>query len=136
MADTTTHGATARTASFPGLPESLRDARHFVARTLRSWGCPSVQVVQPAVLLANELVTNAVVHAGEGFDLTVGLRGERVRIEVRDQSPAPPRLVPWEDIVEQGRGLHLVEAVAADWGTEPARDGRGGKVVWCELPRN
>ena len=133
MAETTTFGDTASMASFPAAPDSLREARHFVGRTLRAWGFDPMQVVQPAVLLANELVTNAVVHAGAGFDLTVRAGRDRVRIEVRDPSATPPQLVPWEDIVEQGRGLHLVDALALAWGTEPVPG--DGKIVWCELPR-
>ena len=132
MADTTTDRAV--TASFVAQPESLRRARHFVGDALRGWACDPSQVVGPSVFLANELVTNAVVHAGGSFDLTVRLQEGRVRIEVRDTSSAVPRVVPWEDVATEGRGLHLVDAMAAAWGTEPAPKG-DGKVVWCELPR-
>ncbi len=123
---------TVRTETFPGEPASLRAARHFVGRALRGWGCQAAQVVQPAVLLADELATNAVVHAGAAFDLTVRLRGDTVRIEVRDDNPSEPRVVPWEQVAAGGRGLHLVDVMAASWGT---RRIPGGKIVWCDLPR-
>ena len=132
MADTTTSHR-ACTETFQAVPRSVRDARHFVGNTLRAWGCDPVEVVQPAVLLANELVANAVLHAGGVFDLTVRLHAARVRIEVHDGSQAAPRLVPWEEVASAGRGLHLVDAMAAAWGSEQVPD--RGKVVWCELPR-
>jgi hypothetical protein len=35
---------------------------------------------------------------------------------------------------EDGRGLALVRACADQWGWQPlSRNGRRGKLVWCEL---
>jgi anti-sigma regulatory factor (Ser/Thr protein kinase) len=83
------------------------------------------------VLLANELVTNAVVHAHTEIWLRLELRGDRLHIAVRDGSPRLLRLVTpgWQ--AEGGRGLWLVEQLARAWGVNRHPD--GGKVVWCVL---
>jgi anti-sigma regulatory factor (Ser/Thr protein kinase) len=84
-----------------------------------------------ALLLANELVTNAVVHARTDIRLRVELRGDRLHIAVRDGSPHLLRLVATESHAEGGRGLWLVEQLDCAWGVNRAPD--GGKVVWCTI---
>jgi anti-sigma regulatory factor (Ser/Thr protein kinase) len=70
-------------------------------------------VADRAVLLANELVTNAVVHAQTDLRLRLGLRGDRMHIAVRDNSPRLLRRTSAPDPeAEGGRGLWLVEQLA------------------------
>ncbi|WP_329066917.1 ATP-binding protein [Streptomyces sp. NBC_01429] len=97
-------------------------------------------------LAVSELVTNAVRHGVCLCGCTRGpvslalLRAEgRLRVEVADPSRTPPRWPTGIESVdaetaaeaEEGRGLLLVTALAADWGDRagPVR----GKVVWCEF---
>lgn len=83
-----------------------------------------------AQLLVTELVTNAVVHARSEVCVGVSCSGPRIRVEVADDCPLPPRpRVPGLDDTT-GRGLLLVEALAAAWGSD-ATD--AGKTVWFEL---
>ncbi|WP_428985409.1 ATP-binding protein [Streptomyces globosus] len=90
------------------------------------------EAVETAELLATELVTNALVHTEYGAEVTVRLAGGRLRVEVGDGAPGRPRpYVPVVDDATHGRGLALVEALAAAWGVETGT-GRG-KVVWFEL---
>jgi hypothetical protein len=57
--------------------------------------------------------------------------GTHVRVEVGDGSPAlPMRLQPGPDATG-GRGIQIVDDVAAAWGTVKTVD---GKRVWFELP--
>lgn len=85
-----------------------------------------------AVLLASELATNAVVHARSSFEVAVSTEGDRLRIEVSDADPGVPQ-VQWVPAgATSGRGLLIVETLAAAWGVQP-REG-GGKTVWFELP--
>ena len=89
-------------------------------------------LVSTAQLLTSELFTNALDH-GEG-DITLKvtrLPGE-VRVDVADKSPQRPRVRPVTLHDVRGRGLMILEALAARWGVDPADDGRG-KTVWFTL---
>ena len=111
-------------------------ARAFVRDLLGYWqlALPDNTLVDRAVLLVGELVTNAVVHARTELGLRVELRGDLLHLAVRDGSPRRLRLVtdPVPDPeAEGGRGLWLVEQLARAWGVNRHPD--GGKVVWCTL---
>ena len=83
-----------------------------------------------AVLLASELVTNAVEHAGGPILLTAIYLDATLRVEVHDTYPEPPSLRPVTATDETGRGLHLVRLIASRWATTPEPD---GKTIWFEL---
>jgi hypothetical protein len=86
-----------------------------------------------ACLLASELVTNGIVHAKHPVSTCLsGRRGGIVRIEVYDPAPALPQARQAAADEEAGRGLALLDALAADWGTR-LHPKAGGKSVWCEL---
>lgn len=90
-----------------------------------------VEEIDAALLVVSELVTNAIAHTqGEvGMDLT--LSADRLRIAVNDaspRSPVKPVWVSWEST--GGRGLLIVEATTAAWGSVPLS---GGKQVWAEI---
>ncbi|ALC19218.1 SpoIIE family protein phosphatase [Streptomyces pristinaespiralis] len=111
------------------LTNAVLHARRFAARTLRSWGV--AEEVDIALLVVSELVTNAIAHTqGEvGLDLT--LSSDRLRIAVNDTSPRSPVIpadLDWE--ATGGRGLLIVEATTASWGSLPLS---GGKQVWAEI---
>lgn len=110
--------------------ESVRHARHFVRAQLHRWSLSS-SVVGDAVLLASELVTNALRHGSPPRQLELELSPDRLFIAVRDAGAGRPRLsLPVND-QEGGRGLALLDALSTAWGTE-ARP-KDGKLVWCEL---
>jgi anti-anti-sigma factor len=87
---------------------------------------------------ASELVTNAVVHAGTPIDLTLRMQPSLLHIAVRDASDGQVRITgPVDESAESGRGLVLVDALAASWGSfVPTL----GKIVWAtirvRMPRN
>jgi DNA-binding NarL/FixJ family response regulator len=94
------------------------------------WDCSdALDTVQ---LLVSEVVTNAVVHAGSRPTVAVILLPEAVRIEVADDNPAglAPRKAAEED--ESGRGLLLLDSLAAKWGVDASEH---GKTVWFEVAR-
>jgi anti-anti-sigma regulatory factor/anti-sigma regulatory factor (Ser/Thr protein kinase) len=118
------------------IPTAAASARAFVRDLLGYWqlALPDNTLVDRAVLLVGELVTNAVVHARTELGLRVELRGDLLHLAVRDGSPRLLRLVtdPVPDPeAEGGRGLWLVEQLARAWGVNRHPD--GGKVVWCTL---
>ncbi|MFJ6824854.1 ATP-binding protein [Streptomyces niveus] len=116
------------------LSEAVGRAREFAAEALRSWGV--VDALDDVVLVASELVTNAVRATGQkaGHRVAVQLRvaGRSLYIEVWDNVPGVPEVKHLEADAEGGRGLQLVEALTTRWGICQPRS--GGKVVWAELP--
>jgi hypothetical protein len=86
--------------------------------------------VATAELLVSELVGNALRHAAGPLCLTLEWASD-VRCLVSDGSSQPPRLTEAGLEDEGGRGLALVDMLAARWGHE---HGPVGKNVWFELP--
>ncbi|MGC0206591.1 SpoIIE family protein phosphatase [Streptomyces levis] len=121
-------------ASFEPVGRSVASARSFVRDTLQGWGF--ADIVDDAVVLTSELVTNAVVHAGTSADVLCLRSDEGVRIEVADRYPE--REIPLQGAAinmgnpdrEGGRGLQLCAALAGRWGVEytPTH-----KTVWFRL---
>jgi CheY-like chemotaxis protein len=103
-------------------------ARRFVDTTLRDWGCDPV--IDDALLVVSELVTNAVVHAASDARVELRLAPGVLRIEVSDNGDGAPEPQSIDVTRPSGRGLLLVSAMAVAWGIDPIPD---GKVVWAEL---
>lgn len=121
-------------ASFEPVGRSVATARSFVRDTLQGWGF--ADIVDDAVVLTSELVTNAVVHAGTSADVLCLRSDDGVRIEVADRYPE--REIPLQATAvnmgspdrEGGRGLQLCAALARRWGVDytPTH-----KQVWFQL---
>ncbi|AYV30298.1 SpoIIE family protein phosphatase [Streptomyces goshikiensis] len=110
-------------ASFDPLGRSVAAARAFVRDTLQGWGF--ADIVDDAVVLTSELVTNAVVHAGTRAEVLCLRAEDGVRVEVADRYPERelplrhPGERPYADPDrESGRGLMLCAALATRWGVE------------------
>jgi PAS domain S-box-containing protein len=109
--------------------KELGRARSFVEKKLSGGGIDE-DVVDTAVLLANELVTNAVIHTDGEIEIRLG-QGEGVLVEVRDTSKDFPIRKSNPDDGTTGRGLALVEMMASAYGV---RELPGhGKSVWFML---
>lgn len=103
-------------------------ARRFVVAELARSGVTS-DLADTAELLVSELVTNAVLHAQT--DIVVRVRGVcPVLIEVQDFEPRGPVHRPHDLESVTGRGLDLVQLLAAAHGV---RTSGGGKAVWFTL---
>ncbi len=100
-----------------------------MADVLEGWG-HSPSLLEDAKLVVSELATNAVIHARSPFSVEIRPAGRSVRLLVRDGSRARPSLRHDDGLAVSGRGLRLIDALAADWGVEIAQD---GKAVWAEL---
>ncbi|MFF5337297.1 SpoIIE family protein phosphatase [Streptomyces sp. NPDC013181] len=121
-------------ATFDPVARSVATARAFVRDTLQGWGY--TDVVDDAVVLTSELVTNAVVHAGTAADVLCLRTEDGVRVEISDRYPE--REIPLQSAGldlgspdrENGRGLLLCAALASRWGVDysPTR-----KHVWFQL---
>ncbi|WP_307806626.1 ATP-binding protein, partial [Streptomyces sp. FH025] len=117
----------------------MHRSREFSEEALRSWQwIPTADDEQHALaedvlLMVSELITNACLHAPGGpRELRLNWDGARLRVEVTDASPVPPRLRPYADPGRPGgHGLRVVDRLARDWGCLPEGT---GKLVWLEVP--
>ena len=127
-------------AAYRPEPAAVAAARKFVRETLQDWldtrpAPADTELVDDAVLLTSELVTNAVVHAGTQVQVTCKLAASAVEVVVRDSHPA--RMVPGparDDSIPaertSGRGLLLPSALASAWGVSY---GAEAKAVWFRM---
>lgn len=116
---------------FPAVPASVWQTRHFLRAQFSPGSCdPEVEFL---ALMLSELATNAVQHAETDFEVAIWVTpdadGRSVLVRVSDQAPGLP--VPQEPQAHEphGRGLRIVESLAAAWGVE-SQQGCPGKSVW------
>jgi anti-sigma regulatory factor (Ser/Thr protein kinase) len=117
--------------TLPDGPEGASFARRAMARAAELWRLDR-DMTETALLLVSELATNAIRHGSPPVRLSLRLERDRLRVEVTDSSPALPELShPSPDQVG-GRGLQIVQQLAATWGASSSPR-RLGKTVWFEL---
>ena len=111
-------------------PASAARARDFVR--LHLVALHPGDLVDDVRLVVSELATNAVVHAGTPFAVTLSSVDECIHLVLRDGSPSiPVRSTP--DLMDMnGRGLMLVELLSQEWGVTIDHD--GVKSVWAHFP--
>ena len=112
----------------PPRPASVARARARVRGLLRDAG--REDLLETALLLTSEVVTNALLHAGTEIDVVASLDDGGLRVEVRDGSPHLPSRLRYAATAGTGRGLLMVEELGDDWGVTRHRD---GKTVWFRL---
>lgn len=115
--------------SFQPAAAVVAESRALLTAALHAWGMRD-SFLSDTVLVANELVANAVDHALTVFNLTARLRGQIVTLSVHDNSSAHPVLQPHDVTARRGRGLQLVDYLSLHWGCIPDE---GGKTVWAEV---
>ncbi|MFI2202055.1 ATP-binding protein [Streptomyces sp. NPDC020192] len=129
---------TSSSMAVPHGPAGVGKARHRMRAQLRSGGV-SESVIDDAVLILSELLSNACKHgrplgdvpAGDG-DVRAAWRVDphgRLIVEVTDGG-GPTRPAPATPSVTAhgGRGLNIITALADDWGVRD--DVRGEVTVW------
>ncbi|HET6815742.1 MAG TPA: ATP-binding protein [Mycobacteriales bacterium] len=98
----------------PASPDAARRARRFVHETVRGWHLDGV--ADDLALLASELVTNVVLHAGTMSTLTLSVAEGTIEVSVTDRSDALPQIRPTRDDVLGD--LDAVEALPENYDTE------------------
>ncbi len=113
------------------LPVS-REAPALAREFLRGATCAEhhSEVLDDAVLMVSELVTNSVLHGGPPVVVAVDCTEDTLQVRVRDGSSELPAARDAQQTDESGRGLALVAEMSADWGVDPVAD---GKNVWFVL---
>jgi hypothetical protein len=127
-----TIGAEVLSAELEPVSGSARRARELVTEGCARWELPGA--AGPACIVVTELVNNVVAHAYTPMTVRLGLgrAGDAVHLSVRDRAPELPIYGgPVATTAYGGRGLLLVESVAARWGTSALPD---GKLVWAVVP--
>ncbi len=123
--------AVARHLDVDDEPFAARRARLFVTAACQDWQLDAA-VCDDAVLVASELVGNAIGHARTACVLNVRLDALGLTIAVRDYdyrgllSP-----LACTSAGRRGQGLFLVASVSQAWGVGPTEN---GKRVWAVLP--
>lgn len=128
MDDSQTTAGEGQPLRLPRSPRVAATARAFVEDLLGDRGLAPA-VIQRAVLVTSELVTNAYKY-GEGMiELRIGLSGDCVRVEVIDEGHRQVPAVREQPADETGGwGLQIVDRIARQWGVF-----EGTTHVWAEL---
>jgi anti-anti-sigma regulatory factor len=114
----------------PHTVDAPRLARALVAQACVDWAMP--YAAGPAQLILSELVSNAVQHARGEISVIVLLRERQLYLAVADGDTRPPRRrTILAERAQRGRGLLVVESLAATWGNLRTAQ---GKLVWATLP--
>jgi anti-anti-sigma regulatory factor len=80
-------------------------------------------------VVVTELATNALCHGAGDRSVIISASPYHLHVAVRDESDDVPSIRDTDDD-EHGRGLRIVEALSAAWGSTPTRN---GKVVWATV---
>ncbi|MFC8695896.1 MULTISPECIES: ATP-binding protein [Streptomyces] len=123
-------------AMFPKSNEAPAQARAYVRDLLAHDDAPlDDERLDDVLLIVSELVTNAYRYGTEPEEsvlVAVLTTAERVRVEVHDPRRTRPHMRNESGERARGRGLHIVDSLAARWGTD---DRPFGKAVWAEVKR-
>lgn len=110
-------------------PAAVSRVRRFLREVMGELVGPSVgdELADALVMAANELATNAVLHARTEFTVRVVVDAVAVRVEVTDGNSRLPQpcLAPAD--ATSGRGLALIDGSGLDWGIDRHS---GGKTIW------
>ena len=122
-------------AAYQPEPKAAAAARRFVRDTLQDWVVTGAAdghgLVDDAVLLTSELVTNAIRHEpGDTVTLAITCSYGQLRVDVHDRLCSLPVLMDAPADAETGRGLMLVATLSAEWGVYRTL---AGKAVYFTL---
>jgi anti-sigma regulatory factor (Ser/Thr protein kinase) len=121
-------------------PASAATVRRAVGESLDASGLPA-PVIDDAVLIATELLGNSLRHAdalpsGE-LRVSWDVDGDGVVVRVTDGGGGQlPHVRNTRADATTGRGLRIVDALAAEWGVESQPDGATTVWAWLAVPRS
>ncbi|MGV9993581.1 ATP-binding protein [Streptomyces sp. NPDC003374] len=117
--------------------EGFARAREFTRETLRGWSLDHCG--DDAALVVTELAANAATHAVPyappgAAQVWLGLALDAAHLVLTVSDPCDSRPIPaaaGHGLLEHGRGLCIVDALAEEWGWSPSPP--AGKTVWARL---
>ncbi|MER5621277.1 ATP-binding protein [Streptosporangium sp. NPDC002544] len=95
----------------------MAKTRALVSDTLTAWAL--AHLAADVVLVAGELLANAVVHGDPPVTLSLWAGADVLHLQVTDHNPEQPRHLNLDTDAPHGRGLTIVEALAHDSGVTP-----------------
>ena len=119
--------------TLPGTPYSVRMARFYVRAALGYHDLADYAADVETV--TSELVSNAIAHASAAainLELMCLADSRAVVVVVTDPSSDPPVKCDPTDLIEHGRGLHVVEALSARWGWTPQEPGKAVFAIFSK----
>ncbi|MFI7133300.1 ATP-binding protein [Nonomuraea sp. NPDC050153] len=98
-------------------------------------------LVDDAVLMVSELITNALMYGDAPYELVLHIDAKEIMCVVLDSSPLLPEPAPPDERAEHGRGLRIIARLSDGfYGCHPQRyvthPELVGKATWFALPRN
>jgi anti-sigma regulatory factor (Ser/Thr protein kinase) len=120
---------TTRIAADPRAPGA---ARSYVAHHLTTSTVPEGVPVDDVVLIASELVTNAVRAGAAWVAVTLRVTRRRVDLVVEDDAAGLPVLATADHEAVGGRGLLIVDQLADDWVVTPQDRGKAVTASWLD----
>ena len=117
-------------------PASVPQARRFVLHCLAEWALE--HLCETTALLVSEVVSNSVLHARTEIVVTAAVVGDGVEVRVTDRSHVTPVQRRHTSDATTGRGVQLLDQLAASWDVLPEPDGKtvrftvdGGTDPWA-----
>ena len=106
----------------PSTSEASAEGRLSPGRNWNGWASASRLLVDNAMLIVSELMSNVVKHTASDARLSIQRLPHAVRIEVEDVGNESSLEIPTADVMaDKGRGRSLIDAVAKEWGVDRSR---------------
>ena len=115
-----------------GDPRAPHAARSYVARHLTTGALPHGVRLDDVVLVASELVTNAVRAGAEWVHLSLRTSRQRLDLVIEDDAPGLPAPTTADDDAVSGRGLSIVDQLTDTWAVTPRATGKSVTATWLD----
>jgi anti-sigma regulatory factor (Ser/Thr protein kinase) len=110
--------------------QAPREARSFVSTQLTESLLPADVALGDVVLIASELVTNAVIAGAAYLEVTLTVSRRQLDLIVEDDAHGWPVATPAPGDATRGRGLGIVEQVSDRWHVTRTRRGKRVTATW------
>ena len=117
-------------ATLPGDLQAAAQARTFVASNLQELAVGGDVPVDDVLIVADELVTNAVQAGATSVEVKLRTRDQRLELIVTDDAAGWPTPRPATDRDVDGRGLTIVAHLSDEWTVAGHTSGKSVIARW------